>query len=749
MKISLTIICGNVAQYMRRFFVNFADKVDEIVVVRAIGNQEPDESLDIAKEFGAITAEYKNCHAAKDWPHVDNFAAARNMAAMMATGDWLLWLDTDDVLGEGDFSKVRELLEHCDKMNLPGLMLPYRVPEDGVQVMRERFWKKEAAIWEGDVHECLHFHTADKTNLGECKDVIILHAPESVRTVNNDRNLRILESIPEDLRTIGQRFHLFMTLRSVNRMDEACQTALSLVQEPEDQLASPERYELLIALGQLSHSISTRHQFFLQAVSAAPDRREAYGELALMELNQCRFERMRAWLDAMHGLPKTPPSVWNIRQRYWSWLGVGLKAMALRGQGEHIKADALEYNHFIEHGAKITLCHATRGRLRQATECRKKWLDRASNADAVEHIFAFDADDEQSHVLQVFRHVVCPPGQGSVAAWNAAAAVANGEIIVQLSDDWDPPHGWDKMIIDAIGDTSTPKVLAIGDGYRTDALMCMAICTKARLRDQGYFFHPDFTSVYSDNWFSHCAWRDGVVIDARDTIVFQHNHPAFEKGHWDAIYANSNSEGNYQRGKIHYDRLVAGHITSHDVHGWCNYRAFYTSLASHLPQDAVFVEIGSWMGQSIIHLAQRCQDLGKRVNIHVVDTFQGEQDQQAHVDIVNSHGGSILDVFKANIKVAGVDHMITIHVGDSAESAAQFEDGTVDACYVDAAHEYGPVIRDLHAWIPKMKPAGIFSGHDYQHEPVRRAVDETMAAHGWDVAINGNVWIRTIPEVKA
>jgi hypothetical protein len=600
------------------------------------------------------------------------------------------------------------------------------------------------------VHECLHFHTADKTNLGECKDVIILHAPESVRTVNNERNLRILESIPEDLRTIGQRFHLFMTLRAVGRMDEACQTALSLVQEPEDQLASPERYELLIALGQLSHSISTRHQFFLQAVSAAPDRREAYGELALMELNLCRFERMRAWLGC-HARPaqnaaqrvEYPPTLLELARCRPQGHGATWPGGARQGRcawNTTISWSTAPRSPFAMPPVAACVRPPSAGR---------KWLDRASNADAVEHIFAFDADDEQSHVLQVFRHVVCPPGQGSVAAWNAAAAVANGEIIVQLSDDWDPPHGWDKMIIDAIGDTSTPKVLAIGDGYRTDALMCMAICTKARLRDQGYFFHPDFTSVYSDNWFSHCAWRDGVVIDARDTIVFQHNHPAFEKGHWDAIYANSNSEGNYQRGKIHYDRLVAGHITSHDVHGWCNYRAFYTSLASHLPQDAVFVEIGSWMGQSIIHLAQRCQDLGKRVNIHVVDTFQGEQDQQAHVDIVNSHGGSILDVFKANIKAAGVDHMITIHVGDSAESAALFEYGTVDACYVDAAHEYEPVLRDLQSWIPKMKTAGVFSGHDYQHEPVRRAVDETMAAHGWEVAINGNVWVRTIPEVKS
>jgi len=125
-----------------------------------------------------------------------------------------------------------------------------------------------------------------------------------------------------------------------------------------------------------------------------------------------------------------------------------------------------------------------------------------------------------------------------------------------------------------------------------------------------------------------------------------------------------------------------------------------------------------------------------------VDTFKGEEGQTEHIPIIEKHGGSILDTFKANIKAAKVDHMITIIQSDSAEAASQFEDLSVDGLYVDAAHEYEPVCRDLEAWIPKVKKGGILSGHDYQHEPVKQAVDEAMERNGWTLNTIGNVWIR-------
>jgi hypothetical protein len=115
---------------------------------------------------------------------------------------------------------------------------------------------------------------------------------------------------------------------------------------------------------------------------------------------------------------------------------------------------------------------------------------------------------------------------------------------------------WDQIIIDAIGDTSESKVLAISDGHRTDSLLCMAILTSKRYKQQGFMFHPEFFSVYSDNYFTDKAYQDGVIIEARD-IVFEHLHPIFGKAEWDETYARSNSDKNFANGKATYEKLIA------------------------------------------------------------------------------------------------------------------------------------------------------------------------------------------------
>ena len=61
--------------------------------------------------------------------------------------------------------------------------------------------------------------------------------------------------------------------------------------------------------------------------------------------------------------------------------------------------------------------------------------------------------------------------------------------------------------------------------------------------------------MYSDNWFTDEAHIDGVVIDARNSIHFQHNHPAFGKAEMDDTYARSNAPEIYEQGKKVYERL--------------------------------------------------------------------------------------------------------------------------------------------------------------------------------------------------
>jgi len=133
-KLSLCVITGNAENYITRFLDHFEKIADEIIVVRAIGNQEPDGTLEIAMQSGCIIGEYLNFH---DWPHVDDFAAARNVALDLATGDWLMWADTDDIITPEDCAMIRKMLPQLSD-DIQGVLMPYAVPDDGITLHRER-----------------------------------------------------------------------------------------------------------------------------------------------------------------------------------------------------------------------------------------------------------------------------------------------------------------------------------------------------------------------------------------------------------------------------------------------------------------------------------------------------------------------------------------------------------------------------------------------------------------------------------
>jgi hypothetical protein len=63
---------------------------------------------------------------------------------------------------------------------------------------------------------------------------------------------------------------------------------------------------------------------------------------------------------------------------------------------------------------------------------------------------------------------------------------------------------------------------------------------------------------------------------------------------------------------------------------------------------------------------------------------------------------------------------------DSAASAAGFNSESVTFAYIDAAHDYESVKRDIAAWMPKIKSGGILAGHDAQSPGVQKAVKELL-----------------------
>ena len=550
-KLSLCVIVGNVENYIARFIQSFKPLADEIVIVRAIGNQEPDRTIEIAERLGAkIAPEYFNETSKSSWPHVDNFAAARQQSFDNAKHELIMWADTDDVIDPESIKRIRETIDLMPD-NFDGIQFAYHVPEDQLTVQRERIIRKKHAAWTSPIHEFLQF--SEDPKIASVDGAVILHRPEGTRERNDERNLRILESIKNP--TSSHRFHLFQSLRSVGRINDAANVVCDLLKSDDPTIGTAEKYELFIAAGQMSDNLDVRLQMNLQALSVDPARKEAYGELCLCYIGLGRNKDALAITTAMLA-QDGGSSAWNVRRKYSGYLGYQLHGMALRANGFYDQADAIETNHFIRNGKKISLIHATRGRCKQAVEARRLWFNKAKNPDAIEHIFGLDDDDMHGAFLSVHNHAVANGIGGCVAAWNAAAEKAQGEILIQLSDDWNPPMHWDQIIIDAIGDTSESKVLAISDGHRTDKLLCMAILTSKRYRQQGFMFHPEFFSVYSDNYFTDKAYQDGVIIEARD-IVFEHLHPIFGKAEWDETYARSNSDKNFANGKATYEKLIA------------------------------------------------------------------------------------------------------------------------------------------------------------------------------------------------
>ena len=573
-KISLCIIAGNVERYITRFLKSFRPLADEIVVVRAIGGQEPDRTLEIAKSLGCRVTEYHNASEHADWPHVDDFAAARNHAFSLASCPWVAWADTDDTIDPDSIAAVRAALVGLPA-DVVALSFDYNVPEDGLSVVKERIIRKGAARWIYPVHEQLEFPEDDSKTICRVPGAHIEHAPDlSIgRKLNDERNARLLESIPPEVRTVGHSFHLFQSLRALGRLSEAVKIATQVLTERDAELNPPEKYELIIALAQMCEDPSRRAELLLRSIGVCPDRREAYGDLALTEIALGRPAAMLAWSRAMLALPSPTGYLWNHRSKYYKWCGVNIHAMALRANGAHDAADAHELNHFKAHGARISLLHATRGRPQLAAKARQMWLNRAADPDSVEHIFAFDGDDDLSGNLCLYHHVVntTPERGDSVTAWNCAAAKSSGHILVQLNDDFIPPMHWDRMLVDAFeGHMDAPAVLRVSDGHRTDDLLCIAVMNRARYHQQRYFLHPRFKSVFSDNYHSWSAWQDDIVIDARH-IVIQHDHPYFKGGEgWDEVYAKHNSNERYLEGEAIYNELtgaadtrVSEHIKAH------------------------------------------------------------------------------------------------------------------------------------------------------------------------------------------
>src|SRR4051812_19965480 len=98
LKLSLCMIVRDEEDMLPRSLAAVRDAVDEIIVV---DTGSTDRTMEIARSFGAKVIE-------REWN--GSFADARNASFDAATGDWVMFLDADEVLVSDDAQRLREVL---------------------------------------------------------------------------------------------------------------------------------------------------------------------------------------------------------------------------------------------------------------------------------------------------------------------------------------------------------------------------------------------------------------------------------------------------------------------------------------------------------------------------------------------------------------------------------------------------------------------------------------------------------------
>ncbi len=132
----------------------------------------------------------------------------------------------------------------------------------------------------------------------------------------------------------------------------------------------------------------------------------------------------------------------------------------------------------------------------------------------------------------------------------------------------------------------------------------------------------------------------------------------------------------------------------------------------------LFKGVGVEVGVERAWFAKTICKLNPKTKLFCIDPWQFYKGYREHVSQER------LDEFYAESKQRMAGFNCEIIRGFSLDVVNQFEDNSLDFVYIDANHEYEYVKKDIEAWYNKVKVGGILSGHDYNTNGVKRAVDE-------------------------
>jgi len=311
-KLTLCFICQN-GDYQELLTIEpMLDSVSEYVDEICVTVTDEEDNPTINAELLAILEHYSCNISTFKW--VNDFSKARNFNFNQATNDFVLWLDTDDVLvGAENLKDAMTMFDKNTFLNELWMDYHYDHDVDGnilSNFPRERIVKKGVHSWKGRLHEN-----------SVCKYMPVGRHLENIHVSHNTDHANIEEKSNRNLAIIKDAYdfeieHGILDARTVYDLAR-CYHSRGDLQEAHDSFkeflkatsSEADYYDALMRLGDiyiLSGNTQSAVEVAHLAMETKYDWPDAYILLATVATSEEMYEKALSWLEVAK--TKDPPT---------------------------------------------------------------------------------------------------------------------------------------------------------------------------------------------------------------------------------------------------------------------------------------------------------------------------------------------------------------------------------------------------------------------------------------------------------
>lgn len=161
-----------------------------------------------------------------------------------------------------------------------------------------------------------------------------------------------------------------------------------------------------------------------------------------------------------------------------------------------------------------------------------------------------------------------------------------------------------------------------------------------------------------------------------------------------------------------------------DLQGWHSQHPIFAE-AIKLSMPSIVIEVGTWKGASLCHMAKITKEFGLDTSFICVDTWLGSNDilwlNSEYRSSLGLRGGypNMFPQFIKNIHYEGIQDIVypLPMTSTSAYYLLKKMEIIPDLVYIDAGHEEDEVYIDLKLFYDLLRPGGILFGDDYPGWP--------------------------------